>query len=150
MRELIIRCDRCGGLIEGDPITLATESRKDKWMLPAEQHPDLCKDCADQVVKWIYKKDSETSELNVDGKAVKLCWQQADEEPATEPEAKQEEVEAKKEQPKKKRRPLDGGKIRALRRAGWTQKQIAEELGTSAQSIASWIYKNGEGFEGEA
>lgn len=147
MRELIIRCDRCGGLIEGDPITLATESRKDKWMLPAEQHPDLCKDCADQVVKWIYKREQidagtieagETEELNIDGKAVKLCYQQADEAP-----------EEEEEEPKK-RRPLDGGRIKALRRAGWTQKGIAEDLKTSPQCIANYIHRHKEEFADEA
>ena len=47
-------------------------------------------------------------------------------------------IEPKKEEPKKT---LDIGKIMALRKAGWTYEQIADELGTSKARIASAIYK---------
>lgn len=47
-------------------------------------------------------------------------------------------IDPKKEEPKKT---IDIGKIMALRKAGWTYEQIADELGTSKARIASAIYK---------
>lgn len=41
-----------------------------------------------------------------------------------------------------KKRPLDIGKCRALRKAGWTLKQIGDEMGCSAQTIANALKKD--------
>ncbi len=49
---------------------------------------------------------------------------------------KKEKTSNKKSQQKK----LDMGKIFALKDAGWTYKQIAEEFGTTENSIAVSIY----------
>ena len=40
-----------------------------------------------------------------------------------------------------KRRPLDMGKVRALREAGWSLKQIGDEMGCSPQTIANALNK---------
>lgn len=42
---------------------------------------------------------------------------------------------ASKKQTTKK--PLDMGKVKALRKAGWTLEKIADEMGCSAQTIAN-------------
>ena len=42
---------------------------------------------------------------------------------------------ASKKQTAKK--PLDMGKVKALRKAGWTLEKIADEMGCSAQTIAN-------------
>ena len=38
-----------------------------------------------------------------------------------------------------KRKPLDDGKMLALRRAGWTYKKIADEMGCAEQTVINHI-----------
>lgn len=42
-----------------------------------------------------------------------------------------------KEEPKRK--PLDDGKIKALRKAGWSLEKIADEMGCSAQTVSNHL-----------
>ena len=46
-------------------------------------------------------------------------------------------AEPKQAQPKPAKKPLDMGKVKALRKAGWTLEKIADEMGCSAQTIAN-------------
>lgn len=39
------------------------------------------------------------------------------------------------------RKALDDGKIRALRKAGWTLEKIADEMGCSIQTVANRLNK---------
>lgn len=48
------------------------------------------------------------------------------------------QVEKPKAAPKPSaKKPLDIGKVKALRKAGWTLEKIADEMGCSAQTIAN-------------
>ena len=51
------------------------------------------------------------------------------------PKAAPNKDAASKKQTTKK--PLDMGKVKALRKAGWTLDKIADEMGCSAQTIAN-------------
>lgn len=59
-------------------------------------------------------------------------------------EDKEESVKETKqpteEESAKKKKKLDIGKIFALKNAGWTYKKIADEMGTTPESIASTVY----------
>jgi len=45
------------------------------------------------------------------------------------------------EQPKKRRKPIDIGKVMALRNAGWSTGKIADEMGMQPQSVSNAIYQ---------
>ena len=49
------------------------------------------------------------------------------------------EKPVKAEEPKRKT--LDDGKIKALRKAGWSLEKIADEMGVSAQTISNHLNK---------
>jgi DNA-binding NarL/FixJ family response regulator len=49
------------------------------------------------------------------------------------------EKKAQKEKTAPKKKPLDDGKILALRKAGWSLAKIADEMGCSAQTIVNHI-----------
>lgn len=57
-------------------------------------------------------------------------------------EAKKKKVVKKPAAPKRK--PLDMGKVRALREAGWSLKQIGDEMGASPQTIANALNREEE------
>ena len=67
------------------------------------------------------------------------------EEPDPEPEEAdlEEELEPEEEpEPEKpKRASIDHGKIRALRNAGWSIKQIAEEMKLTAKQVTNSLYR---------
>lgn len=66
--------------------------------------------------------------------------------------AVEETVESTEKSPvKKKRKRLDMGKIMALKRAGWSNKSIAEEMGMTSNAVAVAIstYKKRGGLENE-
>ena len=50
--------------------------------------------------------------------------------------------EPEKEAPKKeKRKPIDTGKVKALRKAGWSLQKIADEMGCSVQNISKILIR---------
>ena len=59
-----------------------------------------------------------------------------------EPEARQE-----KEEPLKKKRKIDAGKIRALRKANWTVKAIADEMQCTVATVYRALGKTDAGNE---
>lgn len=71
------------------------------------------------------------------------------EETEIEPEAIKEEVKEevkteKKKPPVKEKAPLDMGKVKALRRAGWSYDKIGDEMGVSGPTISNRL--KAEGF----
>lgn len=52
-----------------------------------------------------------------------------------------------KQKAQEKREPLDMGKVKALREAGWSLKNIGEEMGCSPQTIANALNREGWGKE---
>lgn len=53
--------------------------------------------------------------------------------------------EPEKEAPKKaKRKPIDTGKVKALRKAGWSLQKIADEMGCSTQNISKILIREKE------
>ncbi len=64
------------------------------------------------------------------------------------PEKKEEDADADQEPKKpkaasKKRKPLDVGKMKALRKAEWSLAKIADEMRVSPQTVANYLKKEG-------
>lgn len=58
--------------------------------------------------------------------------------------------EPEKEAPKKaKRKPIDTGKVKALRKAGWSLQKIADEMGCSTQNISKILIRGKENEQKE-
>lgn len=55
-----------------------------------------------------------------------------------------------KEAPKKaKRKPIDTGKVKALRKAGWSLQKIADDVGCSIQSVSNILNREKENEQKE-
>lgn len=110
----IIKCDRCGGEIQEGQIGYVSMMQRTKdgdlcGDNPFEKY-DFCPSCMDMIGQFV---SGETPKREKSARAAK---------PA-------------KEQQKK----IDAGKIRALAKAGWTQKAIADEMGCSLPTIRKYI-----------
>lgn len=58
-------------------------------------------------------------------------------------EVSAQDEQPKEEKPKKKRTPVDTGKLFALYQAGWSAPKIADELGISDQTVYNYLRKRG-------
>lgn len=54
-----------------------------------------------------------------------------------------------KDTQKAKRRPIDTGKVKALRKAGWSLQKIADEMGCSMQNISRILIRENENEQKE-
>lgn len=64
-----------------------------------------------------------------------------------EPELQEPEARQEKEEPPKKKRKIDAGKIRALRKANWTVKAIADEMQCTVATVYRALGKVDAGNE---
>ena len=124
-------CDKCGVEIQQDPIRLnmfgvdvATGEILEPKTTMQQRERDYCELCAKAILNFAEKPEGLRFEYQV---AVKK----------KEKEHALKEPEEDQSKPKKK---LDIGKIMALKNAGWSAADIAEELGTTAQSIYSAVH----------
>ena len=127
MRKVIITCDRCGKQIDKEAyrllnclVDMSTGNNSDeiRGFNRGSGSLDFCTDCIAEVDTEIYMTYSHT-------KPVKKS---VEENKATDtPESSKG----------RKYKPLDDGKIKALRAAGWTISKIAEEVGCSPQTVAN-------------
>lgn len=114
----VILCDRCKCLVNKSDLMVVfikNETNGDKDF-------ELCKECSEKVIEFIKSGIRKTKDVEAKEEA-----EQAEEEV--------KESTRKKKEKKEKKEPLDMGKVMALYKAGWTYKQIAEEMGTTAGTI---------------
>lgn len=136
-----IICDRCGKEInDGNVGYIATNwrSMENGCLLGDNPHEEkhFCKSCMEQIEEFVIKSPesvikivenvSETLEsVPKEDESVSVY-----EEPALEPETSMG-----------KRKPIDVGKIMALKNAGWKNKDIADEMHMDPQTVANVIYQ---------
>lgn len=142
MKEIIFKCDKCGRTID-KPVRIEAWYVNHTGNLTEKAYSfngegsnelDLCEDCAKALNDFVYPSEpgAETEET-----------EETEEEDPFLPKKltdklKKDLIKEKKPHPTKKK--LDIGKVRALRDAGWTLKQIAEEMGVaSPQTIANHL-----------
>lgn len=112
MEKTVIECDRCKKVIEGriGYIAYNFKERKERDLMidnPYEKY-DFCEECMNQIADFI--NGNETKKKS---KGVKESTQ------------------------KNERKRIDHGKIRALKNAGWTNKDIAQEMGMTTNNVAN-------------
>lgn len=119
-------CDKCGAEIQQDPLRLnmfgvdiATGEILEPKTTMQQRERDYCELCAKAILNFAEKI------LIVEHTPIKS--------------KKTEVKEPEKDQSKPKKK-LDIGKIMALKKAGWSATDIADELGTTPQSIYSTVH----------
>lgn len=95
-----------------------------------------------QVLKTLVKGSERESGFLVQVKDLELpieyaiaVWEMLSEPIQPQPEKKPEKPVKKEAQKAGKKKPLDEGKLLALRKAGWSFEKIADELGCATQTI---------------
>lgn len=133
MQKVTYYCDICGKEIKDYSRKIATVIESDKTPEGAVAHADLLSTKYDFCGRCLSKIDQELVKFI---KNLKHKIEADKQREAIEPQLEESE-EPKADEPKKegKRKKLDDGKIGALREAGWTLQQIAEEMGASPQTI---------------
>lgn len=135
MRTTIIKCDKCGSVIEGYPVKIVAQcvdrETGDIWSdedkpLPswAEQieGKDFCENCTKEIVGYALGENDKQSEETIDMAQIDRL----------------EEMVKGAEQKETK---IDHGKIMALTKAGWPAAQIADEMGLSIQAVYNSRHK---------
>lgn len=144
MRTVKITCNRCGKEITGYPVSLVpvyternsqtvlSQDKKEKNGIPeeapqqrAQGTKDYCEDCTVKILAF-------ANGMVINEKFEKNFIKSNEKPPVSED----------KNSNKKPTKKLDMGKILALKDAGWTNKQIGEEFGTTANVIAVTISKH--------
>ena len=133
MQKITYFCDRCGKQIEKTVCQLATI----RIILPEDGSismtsedidtgADLCESCFEAVDNAVLQEIQIGRDLaNIE-------------------KAKQKKLAATVAPKLEKRKPLDMGKVRALRDAGWTLEKIADEMGVSAPTISNRLSKENQ------
>lgn len=158
MRKTIILCDKCGKEIEKNPARLVIEhvdrstgeTVDDTYKDENTPKEEYCEGCIKSMLRFM-KKAEYCDECKKGMRALMDRTEPAagdkpvvekDKEPE---QAEQDKLASKKpKQTKKepeKRKPLDHGKIMALKDAGWDDAKIADELGTTKNTIAVIVCK---------
>ena len=125
MRTTIIKCDKCGSVIEGHPVKIIAQcvDRETGDIWPDEDKPlpdwaeqidgrDFCENCTKEIIGYALGETNKQSDETIN-------MAQID---------RPEETEKKKSK-------IDHGKIMALTKAGWPAAQIADELGLNIQAV---------------
>lgn len=126
MKQLVYSCDKCGKPITKDIYRLyvgivspETDDAPECYELNGLGEAVFCSKCLAEIDKEVVNSIEKNDRLD------KII----------------EEASAKKDLPSKgktkKKKPIDDGKIAALRDGGWTLEAIAEELGCCPQTIAN-------------
>lgn len=122
MRKVEIYCNRCRKKIAGDPVQFFNRQVgrdnpnevKRIVLSPDIGKMDFCKSCAEDICCWIYatsQQEAETLLQRRPEQAQRAGW-----------------------------RKLDAGKMKALRKAGWSLKSISEEMSCSEQDVSYLLY----------
>ena len=150
MREWKIICDHCGVEITGNPfaVTLERVGREEDAPVIGETYRlDLGKKCADKLRSWkaVHASAGVVPERKTPDPGEKEIFEGLPEWEEDIPEEKQtEELPPLKPQKttrkKTKSGTVDIGKMVALRNAGWTYKQIAEEMKLTEKQVSNYLY----------
>lgn len=112
----IIKCDRCGKTIEKDIKPWAFAICDSNTGEPYPGNPfsgwDFCQECKDEILEFCRKKQTTTKKALA---------------PIETPESN------------KPVKPIDKGKMLALRKAGWNLKDIAEDVGCSISTVSKTL-----------
>lgn len=122
MRKVEIYCNRCRKKIAGDPVQFFNRQvGKDNpnevkriVLTPDIGKMDFCKSCAEDICCWIYATSQQEKEIFLPHR----------------PEQAQPA----------RRRTIDTGKVKTLRKAGWSLKAISEEMSCSEQDVSYLLY----------
>ena len=150
MREWKIICDKCGVEITGNPfvVTLEHVGREEDAPVIGETYKlDLCEKCADKLRSWkaVHASAGVVPERKTPDPGEKEIFEELSEGEEDIPEEKQIEELPPLEVPKTTRKKtksdtVDIGKMVALRNAGWTYKQIAEEMKLTDKQVSNYLY----------
>ena len=148
MREWKIICDHCGVEISGNPFQSVNERvgrEQDAPVIDPEESfiLDLCEACADELRSWklirtntgtLPEKEDKPDPADLAEQIVNELYKDASgsADPEESPEAP---PKARKIQSK-----VDLGKIIALKKAGWTYKQIADEMKLTEKQVGNYLY----------
>lgn len=108
---------------------------------------DLCESCADELRSWkmVHESTGVVPEQSTPDPGEKEIFEGLPEWEEDIPEEKQTEELPPLEVPKTTRKKtksdtVDIGKMAALRNAGWTYKQIAEEMKLTDKQVSNYLY----------
>lgn len=150
MREWRITCDHCGVEITGNPfaVTLERVGREEDAPIIGETYKlDLCENCVDKLRSWkaVHASAGVVPERKTPDLGEKEIFEGLPEWEEDLHEEKQTEELPPLEAPKTTRKKtksdtVDIGKMVALRNAGWTYKQIAEEMKLTEKQVSNYLY----------
>ena len=150
MREWKIVCDKCGVEITGNPFAVMLErvGREENAPVIGETYElDLCESCADELRSWkmVHESTGVVPEQSTPDLEEKEISEELPEREEDAPEEKQTEELPPPKAPKTTRKKTKGGtvdigKMAALRNAGWTYKQIAEEMKLTEKQVGNYLY----------
>ena len=141
MRKII--CDRCGANITAAEKTghISMNWRAARRGDPVPKNPykdcDFCQACMEDIAKVIdfkivpAREETDSGNTREEGRSIPV-------EPDDEEEI--EVVERIKGNPKRK---IDKGKVGALAKAGWSNKDIASEMGVTAERVRQILKEMG-------
>ena len=137
MRQVTFFCDRCGKKIDRLYAIIGHEVDRitGDYIKDENVNLDFCEECYHKIM-------SEMTEIHgeMDGEIGELPFM----DPVLDLEDNHEEIEEKiKRRLPLNSKELDVGKMKALRDAGWTLKQIAEEFQCVPQTVANKLKKEG-------
>lgn len=111
MKELVYKCDICEKTCNPDQMLHISDRDFEK---------DICCECLEKLVKQHFKFEKIIDSVN-----------------EKKPLPSKKKSKKIKEEKKEEKGKIDWGKGQALRDAGWTLKQISEELHCSEQTVAN-------------
>lgn len=150
MREWKITCDHCGVEISGNPFAVSIERvgrEEDASTINQEEAfvLDLCEVCVDELRSWklahvntgvLPEKEDKPDPVDHAEQIVNELFKDAPE------SADPEEAPGDTAPPKSRKiqSKVDLGKIIALKKAGWTYKQIADEMKLTEKQVGNYLY----------
>ena len=148
MREWKIICDKCGVEITGNPFAVKLERvgrEEDAPIIGETYELDLCENCVDELQSWkaVHVSVGVVPEQKTPDPGERENFGELPEKEEDIPEEKQtEELPPLKQTTRKKTKggTVDIGKMTALRNAGWTYKQIAEEMKLTDKQVSNYLY----------
>lgn len=145
-------CDRCGEDITKDAATkvgyVALNFRKGfMGELTGDnplEHKHFCNNCMDEITRFVSQKEKEPLSASVG--AVEQPDDEIPSDDDKEAQRDNERAQGGKEKPQPRKR-IDHGKIRALKNAGWSNKDIADEMHMTPGAVANSLSTHKELIE---
>ena len=144
MQKVTFYCDRCGREIE-EPYKIIghkIDRHTGDYLTDEGDKLDFCRRCFESIMSDITDNIMGDFEEVEEDDELPFCDPEDDleeEEPEEDPEIKAK-IERRLPMNFKK---LDIGKMKSLRRAGWSLKNIADKMGCAPQTVANKLKKEG-------